>query len=360
MNFFDLAEQNKLLNFKIKKKIDKIFNHNKYILGPEIYELEKKLSKFTGSKYVVTCSSGTDAILMSLMAIGVKSGDEVITTAFTWMSNAEMIKLLGAKPVFIDVCSNTFNIDPEEIEKKITKKTKAILAVSLFGQAANFKEINKIAKKRNVIVIEDAAQSFGATHYDKYSCNLTDIAITSFFPTKPLGGYGDGGACFTKNKKIFDKLKMIRNHGQKKKGTNLILGLNGRLDTIQAAIILCKLDIFYKELKLRNKIAYIYDNEFKDCSFIKTPFIEKYNNSVYAQYSILCEDRKKIIKNLKSEKIPFFIFYDKPVYKQKPYRVSNLKLKNTDLLSKKILSIPFHPYLKFKSQRKIIDAIKKV
>ena len=288
MKYYDLAEQHKYLKSKLHRKLNKIFTHNKYILGPEVQILEKKLSEFTGSKHVVACSSGTDAILMALMSLGIKRGDEVITTAFTWMSNVEMIKLLGAVPVYADICKKTFNIDPIEIKKKITKNTKAILAVSLFGQTADFKEINNIAKEKKIKVIEDAAQSFGAKHYKNRSCNLTDIAITSFFPTKPLGGYGDGGACFTKSKKIFKKLKMIRNHGQIKKGRNLILGLNARLDTIQAAVILCKLEIFNKEIKLREKVASIYDDQLRDCNHIETPHITKFNKSVYAQYSVLC------------------------------------------------------------------------
>lgn len=360
MRFTDLSDQHIKIKNSLYKGIKKLFNHHKYILGPEIYELEKKLSKYTGSKYVVSCSSGTDAILMSLMALDVKKGDEIITSPFTWMSNVEMIKLLGAKPIYADICLETFNILPQEVEKKITKKTKAILPISLFGQTADFKKINSIAKKFKIKVIEDAAQSFGAMHHGKYSCNLSDIGTTSFFPTKPLGCYGDGGACFTNNRELYDKLKLIRNHGQKKKGENICIGLNARLDTLQAVVLNSKIKILKRELNLRNKVALRYTNELRKLNYISVPKILSFNKSVYAQYSILCKNRSLVIKKFKKDKIPFSIFYKKPIYRQKAYFVKNMYLKNTEFVCGKILSLPFYPYLKTNIQKKIIDSISNI
>ena len=357
MKYFDIQLQRKIINDDINKSIKKVLRHGKFILGPETKELEEKLSNNCKSKYVVTCSSGTDAILMSLMALNIKSGDEIITPAFTWMSNSEMINLIGAKPIYVDICEKTFNINLNEIQKKITRKTKAILAISLFGQTAELIQLKKIAKKNNIYLIEDAAQSYGAKHYKKKSCSIADISTTSFFPTKPLAGYGDGGACFTNNKKIYKKLIMLRNHGQIKKGENIILGLNARLDTLQASIILEKLKIFENEIKLRNEVASFYNSCLKKIKQIQIPFVHKYNTSVYAQYSILSKNRKQLLKHLKKKKIPFMIFYPKPIYKQKAYYNKKLHLPITEKVCNQIFSIPFNPYIKKKEQHRVISAI---
>lgn len=355
MKLVELNNKNKSLKKKILSKIDKIIKSGNFILGPEVFELENKLKKIVKSKYCITTGSGTDALLIALMAIGVKRGDEVISSPFTFVSTIEVIRLLGAVPIFVDINIKTFNIDENLIQKKITKKTKAIIAVSLFGQPANFSQINKIAKKKKIIVIEDGAQSFGSTHKGKKSCNLSSIGCTSFFPTKTLGGFGDGGACFTNNKKLAKKIFQIRSHGQFKKYNYKLIGINGRLDTIQAGIIIEKLSYFENEVKLRNKVAKNYDNlilKFK--KKINIPYINPLNKSAYAQYSILLKNREKTIKNFIKKKIPYAIYYPKPIYTYHPYRKFKVKCPVTERVCKEIISIPMHPYIKEAEQKKII------
>ena len=357
IKFLDLKKSHIQIKKGIKNRFENIFNNSKYILGNDVFEVEKKLSEYVKNKYAITCGNGTDALLMALMSIGVQAGDEVITTPFTWISNVEMIKLLGAKPIFADVDSRTFNIDPIKIKKLISKKTKCILVVNIFGQCADYDKINKIAKQYNLRIIEDAAQSFGAVYKNKLSCNLADISCTSFFPSKPLGCYGDGGACFTNNKALKNKLLLLRNHGQTKKNIHQSIGINSRLDTLQAAVLLEKLVIFKNEIKLRKKVAENYNKliSYKNID-IKIPFIEKFNQSVYAQYTILVKNRKNIIKKLKKNSIPFSIFYPKPIYKQTPYK-QDIKHKNVEKICSMTLSLPMHPYLKINDQKKIVDCL---
>ena len=355
MKFIDLDYTHSLIEKKLNSKFAKIFNHKKFILGPEVLDLELKLSNYVKSK-AVCVGSGTDALLLALMAIDIKPNDEVITTPFTWASNVEMIKFLGAKPVYVDIDLKNYNIDINLIKKKITKKTKAILTVNLFGQCCDYSKIKKIIQGKNIYIIEDAAQSFGAEYKGRLSCNLGDISCTSFFPSKPLGSYGDGGACFSNNKKLLKKIKMLRNHGQIKKNHHEILGVNSRMDTIQAAIINLKLKIFEKEKKLRQIVASRYDNllsKKKDITAI--PFVEDYNKSIYAQYTLRVKNRKKIEKNFQKKNIPYNIFYPIPLYKQKAFLDKNYKLKNTERASSEVISIPFHPYLKHEQQKKISE-----
>ena len=355
MKFVELNNRNKNLKKKILSKIDTIIKSGKFILGPEVYELENKLKRIVKSKYCISTGSGTDALLIALMASGIKKGDEVISSPFTFVSTIEVIRLLGAIPVFVDIDIKTFNIDEKLIQKKITKKTKAIIAVSLFGQPANFSQINKIAKKKNITVIEDGAQSFGSTHKTKKSCNLSSIGCTSFFPTKTLGGFGDGGACFTNDNKLAKKIFQIRSHGQFKKYNYKLLGINGRLDTIQAGIIIEKLKLFKKELELRNKVAKNYDKLiFKFKNKINIPYIDPLNKSAYAQYSILLKNREKTIKNFIKRKIPYAIYYPKPIYFYEPYRRFKDECPVTEKVCKEIISIPMHPYLKESEQKRVI------
>ena len=258
------------------------------------------LNDYVGSK-AVCVSSGTDALLLALMALDIKKGDEVITTPFTWGSNSEMIKFVGAKPIYVDVNPQTFNIDENKIKEKITKKTKAIMTVNLFGQCCDYNKIKKIIGKKKIYIIEDAAQSFGATYYKKKSCSLGDVSCTSFFPSKPLGCYGDGGACFTSNKYIYEKLKILRNHGQKEKNNHLILGHNARMDSIQAAVLIEKLKYFDNELKKRQKVALNYYRLLKKKKeILQLPQIKKFNTSVYAQFTLIVSNRNKIISKLKN------------------------------------------------------------
>ena len=358
MNFYNLKNQDSKFRKKIIKNLNILLRKGQFIMGKEVLLLEKKLSNFVGSKYCISTSSGTDALLLALMAINIKAGDEVITSPFTFVSTVEVIKLLGAKPVFVDINPKTFNIDENLIKKKITKKTKAIIPVSLFGQAPNFSKINSLVKKSKIVVIEDAAQSFGSKQNNKFSCNLSTIGCTSFFPTKPLGCYGDGGACFTNNKLIAKKLIQLRTHGQKKKYVYSRIGVNARLDTIQASILLEKLKFFRSEIKLRNIVAKNYNKLINLINKkIDLPFIEKGNNSVYAQYSLLLENRDKTIRNLKKKKIPFAIYYPHPIYFYKPYKKYKTHCPVSEETCKKILNLPMNPYLSKKDQKYIIDNI---
>ena len=382
MEFIDLkAQQNQLtskgipLREEIDKRIQVVLNHGKYILGPEVKELEQKLAKFVGVKHCVGVSSGTDALLIALMALGIKRGDEVITTPFSFFATAETIMLLGAIPVFIDIDSDTYNLNHYNLKSVITKKTKAIMPVSLYGQPANFLEINKIAKMYNIPVIEDGAQSFGAKHHNKRSCGLSTIGTTSFFPSKPLGCYGDGGACFTDNNELAQKMRILSIHGQEKRYSHIRLGINGRLDTIQAAILLAKMEVFEKEISERQKIADRYSLEFQKAGFKFTPKISEFNTSVFAQYTIQTDNRDLIREKLKNNNIPTSIHYPSLITNQRALNNKNsltskifrkifnkkiyLKkpLNNAEYISKKVLSLPMHPLLKQSDQNIIITSV---
>src|SRR5512137_2363425 len=280
--FIDLAKQQGRILPEIERRIAAVLKHGQYILGPEIAELETRLAGYTGSQQCITVSSGTDALLIALMAIGIKPGDEVITTPFTFIATGEVIALLGAKPVFVDIDPRTYNIDPALIEAAITPRTRAIMPVSLYGQCAEFDAINAIAAKHSLTVIEDACQSFGATYKGRKSCALSTIACTSFFPSKPLGCYGDGGACFTDNDALAAKIRQVMNHGQDKRYHHPMIGLNGRFDTLQAAVLLAKFAIFEEEVALRAELGAHYSALFAAAAgnSIITPFIETYNTSV--------------------------------------------------------------------------------
>lgn len=358
INFNDLQAQNKLIRKKIFFNIEKVFNNTKFILGPEVDFLEKKLALYTKSNFCIATSSGTDALLISLMSLNIKEGDEVITSSFTFVSTVEVIVRLGAKPIFVDVSKDDFNIQTNDLKTKITKKTKAIIAVSLFGQTANFKEIKKIAKK--IPVIEDGAQSFGSSHYGSKSCNLSLIGCTSFFPSKSLGCYGDGGAIFTNNKKLYLKMKMIRQHGQKKKYDYKTLGISARLDTIQAVVLIEKLKLLDNEIKKRKKIHDYYCKELSKINKLKLLKIRDGNISNYSVFPILVKkDRKNLIDYLNKNKIPTTIYYPKPLDRYKIFNNSLKKTTNALIISKKILSLPMSAYLNIKKQKYIINKIKK-
>lgn len=338
MNLFCINNQKKLIQEKLDKRFKKIFNSNQFILGSNVIELENKLSNFTKSKYCISTSSGTDALLISLMAIGVKKGDEVITTSLTYVSTVEVILRLGATPVFADIKKDSAVIDENDIKLKISKKTKAIIAVSLYGIIPNIREIKKFSK--NIKIIEDAAQSFGSIYNKNYSCNLTDIGCTSFYPTKNLGGYGDGGAIFTNSKKLANKMFLIRNHGEKKKYNTTILGICGRLDELQAAVLNEKFKLFLRENKIRISNG-------KKLQKLISKFSIKINKKSLVSYNtfpILIKNRADIIKKLKIEKIQYNIYYPKPIHKQKFLNL-NVKLPNTEKFCQQILNLPCHPYL---------------
>ena len=358
MEFIDLKKQQTNIRSEIDFSIKKVLDHGKYILGPEVLELEKTLAEYVGVNHCITVSSGTDALLISMMALGIKSGDEVITTPFTFIAAVEAIKLLGAKPVYVDIDDNSYNLSSEKIESSITKKTKLVLPVSLFGQCADMDPINRISKKYNLPVLEDGAQSFGATYKGRKSCSMSTIGCTSFFPSKPLGCYGDGGAIFTNDDELASKMRSIRVHGQTARYHHSYLGLNGRLDTIQAAILLIKFKIFNNEILLRNEVADFYTKELNRTNLgIETPSITNGNVSVYAQYAILVNNREELISVLKKNKIPTVIHYPIPAHMQNEYRDKKLKLPVSEYVAEKILCIPMHPYLQKNEQDLIIKSI---
>jgi len=300
-----------------------------------------------GVKHCIGAASGTDTLLIALMALGIGPGDEVITVPYTWISTAEMIALIGAKPVFVDIDEKTWNMDPSLVEAAITDRTKAIMPVGIYGQTADMTTINAIAAKHDLPVIEDAAQSFGATHHGKKSCALSQIGSTSFFPSKPLGGYGDGGALFTDDDSLAEKLRHIRVHGQAQKHHHPILGINGRLDTIQAAVVLVKLDLFDDEVAKRQEVAATYNARLQDKDLVLPPVAEK-NTSVYAQYTILSEDRDALNKSLKDKGIPSVSYYAVPLHLQPVFHDLGHEKGDfpiTERIASQGLSLPMNPYL---------------
>ena len=343
--FFDLAAQQARLKSEIDANIAKVLAHGKYILGPEVVELEERLVAYTGAKYCITCANGTDALQIALMALDVGPGDEVITPSFSYIATAEATALLGAKPIYVDVDPSTFNIDVSKIEAQINSKTKAIIPVSLYGQPADFDEINEIANKYGIAVIEDAAQSFGAEYKGKKSCNLSTIGCTSFFPTKPLGCYGDGGAIFTNDDGLATNIRQIARHGQSRRYHHVRIGLNSRLDTLQAAILLQKLRILDDEISARNRLASRYQRKLKILEIIQTPRISPKKKSAWAQYTIKCSERKKIQEMLQKSGVPTAIHYPTPLNKQPAVSDVNVSVPVGNILSDQVLSLPMHAYM---------------
>ena len=346
IDFANLQLQYQTYKEKIDNNIQAVLNKSNYILGEVVQILEQELQKFSGAKYAITCSSGTDALLLALMAINIQPGDEVITTPFTWISTGEMIALLKAKPVFVDIEPDTYNIDANLIEKAITKRTKAIMPVSLYGQPADIEEIQAIADRYELKVIIDGAQSFGSTYNDKTDSNLGDISTTSFFPSKPLGCYGDGGAVFTNNEEYAKKIKLLRVHGQIKRYHHQYIGIGGRLDTVQAAVLLAKIPNFDQELKDRQRVADQYTKILS--KKYETPIIKPNRTSAWAQYTIRVSDREKFQSKLKDNGIPTSVFYPIPLNMQECFkylRSNNIEFPNSDMASKEVLSIPMNPFL---------------
>ena len=360
MDFIDLNKQQKFIRKELEQSIVSVLDSGQYILGGEVSELEEELSHYTSSKFCVGVSSGTDALLVSLMALNISSGDEVITSPFSYFSTVEVILSLGAIPIFVDIRPETFNINEDNISKVITDKTRAIMPVSLFGQCPDFDLINAIADKHNLPVIEDAAQSFGAEFNGNKSCNLSTIGCTSFFPSKPLGGYGDSGACFTNDKNLADKIRKISTHGQDKKYHHSLIGLNARMDTIQAAILLQKLKLFPGEVEKRQKIGQRYTEEIKKLENINliSPHVDRKNKSVYAQYTIQTNQRDEVIQKFNEFNIPFAINYPMPLHKQDALLdYSSLNLPVSEKLSQQVISLPMHPYLSEKDQDLILTVL---
>ncbi len=387
MQFIDLAAQQNRIREKIEHNIRSVMDHGKYIMGPEVEELENQLSHYIGIKHAIACSSGTDALLLALMAYNVGDNHAVFTTPFTFISTAEVISILGATPVFVDIYPKTFNIDPHRLDLAITalKKDdrsmhplprcatkdlsaitpKAVIAVDLFGLPADYDNINAVAQKHDLIVIEDAAQSFGAQYKGKKACSLAHVACTSFFAAKPLGCYGDGGMCFTDHDNLAEIIRSLRIHGQgNDKYDNVRIGINGRLDTLQAAILLAKFHIFPDEILLRQKIAKRYTDLLAALDVeLSTPHVPSGYQSVWAQYSVLAhgeEHRTVLQDNLKNHGIPTAIHYPKPLHLQTAY--STLGYREGDFpvsesTSQCVFSLPMHPYLKEEDQKRIVKTL---
>jgi UDP-2-acetamido-2-deoxy-ribo-hexuluronate aminotransferase len=360
MEFIDLKKQQQRIRKIIDSKIAQVLDHGQYILGPEIKDLEDKLANFVGVKHCISNSNGTDALLLPLMAAGIGCEDEVITTPFTFFATGEMITLAGAKPVLVDIDSTTYNIDAYKIEKAITSKTKAIMPVSLYGQCPDFDSINQIADKHNLLVIEDAAQSFGAEYKGKKSCALSHVAATSFFPSKPLGGYGDSGACFTNDDNLAKAMRELRVHGQEKRYYHTRIGINGRMDTLQAAILLAKLEIFPEEVELRKKWGQVY-KEILGPNF-KTQTLLANSSSVYAQFTIEVDNRDEFIKRMSELGIPTAVHYPIPLHLQPVYKNLGYKkgdFPNAEKAAERVVSLPMHPYLDESTIAKVVDGVKK-
>ena len=360
MQFIDLKSRHLLIKDQINKQIQTVMEHGQFILGPEVRQLEQKLAEYVGVKHCVSVSSGTDSLLIALMALGIGQGDEVITVPYTWISSAEVIALLGATPVFVDIRPDTWNMDEKLLEVAITSKTKAIMPVSIYGQTPDMDSINEIAKKYNIPVIEDAAQSFGATYKNKKSCNLSTIGSTSFFPSKPLGCYGDGGALFTSDDELAEKFRWIRVHGQERKHHHPILGINGRLDTLQAAILLAVLEVFSEEVKKRQEIGERYSSNLGEGGVLGVPMIAADSTSVYAQYTIQSADRSKLQEILKSKAIPSVPYYTVPLHLQPVFSslgYSKGDFPVTENLADQCLSLPMGPYLTEEDQGEVMETL---
>lgn len=358
IEFIDLKSQQARIKDKLDAGIQRVLSHGQYILGPEVAELEERLAEFVGAKYCITCANGTDALQIALMALNIGPGDEVITPGFTYIATAETVALLGAKPVYVDVDPRTYNLDPELLEAAITQRTKAIIPVSLYGQCADFDAINAIATKHGIPVIEDAAQSFGASYKGKRSCNLSTIACTSFFPSKPLGCYGDGGAIFTNDEQLATVLRQIARHGQDRRYHHIRVGVNSRLDTLQAAILLPKLEIFEEEISLRQQVAENYDRLLAEAGIETTPYIDSHNVCVYAQYTVRVENRDAVQAKLKEAGVPTAVHYPIPLNKQPAVADAAAQLPVGDEVAGQVMSLPMHPYLTLADQQAIVAALK--
>lgn len=369
MQFIDLKKQYNEIEGNIQQRINQVLEHQKFIMGPEVKELEERLADYVGVKHCISCANGTDALIMPLMAYNVGKGDAIFVPSFTFFATAECVSIVGATPVFVDIEEDTFNIDTIELEKAIEKtvregelKPRGIIPVDLFGLSADYDEINRLAKKYDLFVLEDAAQSFGGSYRGKMNCSHADVAATSFFPAKPLGCYGDGGAIFTDDDDLADLLRSIRVHGKgDHKYENVRIGLNSRLDTLQAAILLAKMDIFKEEIKARKWVAVEYTNALDKA--LQTPIVPEEDLSAWAQFTIKARDegqRELIMSELNKLGIPTMIYYPKALHLQKAY--SHLGYKEGDFpvseaLSKTVFSLPMHPYLSIEEIQKISTSL---
>jgi UDP-2-acetamido-2-deoxy-ribo-hexuluronate aminotransferase len=365
MDFIDLKAQYRRIKPSVDARIARVLEHGQYILGPEVAELERSLAGYVGARHCVAASSGTDTLLIALMALGIGPGDEVITVPFTFIATGEMIALAGAIPVFVDIDPRTYNMDPAGIEAAITPRTRAIMPVSLYGQCADFQAINAIAARHGLAVIEDGAQSFGATQNGRHSCGLSLVGSTSFFPSKPLGAYGDGGALFTDDDELAKAMREIRAHGQDRRYHHPRLGLNGRLDTLQAAVLLAKMEIFADEVAARSRVGARYTELLSDAfagdvQAIRTPYVESFNTCVYAQYTIEVDQRHAVEAALKARGVPTAVHYPVPLHLQPVFEHLGLRegrFPVAEAAARRVISLPMHPYLTENDQVKVVRAV---
>jgi UDP-2-acetamido-2-deoxy-ribo-hexuluronate aminotransferase len=360
IDFHDLKTQYRSLKPRIDARMQAVLDHSQFIMGPEVAELESKLAAYAGTRHCIGVSDGTTALMIAMMALDIGPGDEVVTTPFTFIATGEMIALLGAKPVFVDIDPRTYNIDPALIEAAITPRTRAIMPVSLYGQCADLDAINAVAAKHKLPVIEDGAQSFGATYKGRRSCALSTIGTTSFFPTKPLGCYGDGGACFTDDEALAARMRQIRVHGQSKRYYHPIIGMNGRLDTLQAAVVLAKFETFDAEVAARARIGARYGKLLEGA--VKVPFVEPHSTSVYAQYTIEVDRREEVQARLKEAGIPTAVHYPVPLNLQPAFaglRQPDGTFPKSDAAARRVMSLPMHAFLDEATQDRIVAAVRK-
>ncbi|MGH8187588.1 MAG: DegT/DnrJ/EryC1/StrS family aminotransferase [Steroidobacteraceae bacterium] len=369
MDFIDLKTQYQRVRGSMNARIQAVLDHGQFILGAEIPELERRLAEYVRAKHCIACSSGTDTLLIALMAYGIGPGDEVITAPFTFIATGEMIALAGAKPVFVDIDPRTYNMDPALTERAITPRTKAIMPVALYGQCADMDAFEAIARKHRIPVIEDAAQSFGALYNGRYSCALSAVGSTSFFPSKPLGCYGDGGALFTDDDELAKVMREIRVHGQDRRYHHPRLGINGRLDTLQAAVLLAKLEVFGDEVRARGQIGARYSEMIQEAFAgesdpqrrVTTPFLAPGRTSVYAQYTIEVADRPKVEQALKARGIPTAVHYPVPLHMQPVFASLGQgagAFPISEAAGRRVMSLPMHPYLTEDQQAQVVKALK--
>lgn len=357
MEFTDLKSQYQRIKPEMDSAIHQVLEHGRFILGPEVDQLEARLCEFTGAKYCISVANGTDALQIALMSLGVGPGDEVIAPGFSYIATAEAAALLGATVVYVDIDPRTYNLDPDLLEAAITPRTKAIIPVSLYGQCADFDAINAVAARHDIAVIEDAAQSFGASYKGQKSCNLSRIACTSFFPTKPLGCFGDGGAVFTDDDELARVIRQIARHGQDRRYHHVRIGVNSRLDTLQAAILLAKMDVFDSEIDLRQHAAGRYDVMLREIGLTTMPEVVQHCSSVWAQYTIRVANRDAVQEALSAQGVPTMVHYPIPLNRQPAVAAPSASLPVGDLVSSQVLSLPFGPYISEADQRKVVDAL---
>lgn len=357
IEFIDLKAQQARIKEQLDAAIQRVLAHGQYILGPEVAQLEEKLAAYTGAMHCITVANGTDALQIAQMALGIGPGDEVVTPGFNYIATAETVALLGAKPVYVDIDPRTYNMDPALLEATITPRTKAIVPVSLYGQCADFDAIVALAARHGIPVIEDAAQSFGATYKGRKSCNLTHIACTSFFPSKPLGCYGDGGAIFTNDDELAKIMRQIARHGQDRRYHHIRVGVNSRLDTLQAAILLVKLGVFDEEMARRQQVAARYTQFLNKAGISTTPYIAQHNQSAWAQYTIQVPKRDQFQALLKAAGIPTAAHYPVPLNKQPAVADTTAYLPAGDATAQVVVSLPMHPYLDVSQIEHIVEKI---